>query len=176
MVVSESAAHSGAEELKADKHAIYSLLLAEKMLKSQGVQISSMLAEVIDPNIADQIAELHPTVSCVAMNEIMSLMTAGVVENRDMNVIWNELMSAKGHELYIKSDQHYMNNGERRDTNDSYVEELKFGAVAERARVRGEIAIGYRTSTGHLAINPDHEETIVLEQDGSIVVISLTDK
>lgn len=35
MVVSESAAHSGAEELKADKHAIYSLLLAEKMLKSQ---------------------------------------------------------------------------------------------------------------------------------------------
>lgn len=99
---------------KGDKEGIYTLLMAEKMLKAQGIHAhllagahcahyartssnmtSSLtmrkpkgLAEVMDPKIADAVRSIHPSITTVALNEIMSLILAGVVEERQMNVIW----------------------------------------------------------------------------------------
>jgi hypothetical protein len=42
----------------------------------------------MDPKIADAVRSIHPSITTVALNEIMSLILAGVVEERQMNVIW----------------------------------------------------------------------------------------
>ncbi|KAK3247910.1 hypothetical protein CYMTET_42606 [Cymbomonas tetramitiformis] len=179
IVVSEANWRHGGEQNKADQDAIYTLLMAEKLCHTQGVPIANMIAEVVDPKLADDIGELHPSVSCIAMNEIMSLMTAGVVEHRDINAIWKELMAAEGYEIYLKPSFVYLQppitSGILREQRS---EELTFGSLVKRAEARGDIAIGYRTADGTLVINPDHTDTLKLSNHdaghNSIVVISQT--
>jgi len=141
-----------------DKNAVYTLLMAEKMLASQGIHKAHLLAEVVDPKIADAVRQIHPSINTVALNEIMSLVLAGVVEERNLNVVWEELTSTEGSEIYSKPAQLYMHTPNGHSTEET--ESIR--VLSERARESGGVLIGYRRADGSVMVNPDQHEQVTL--------------
>lgn len=144
-----------------DKNSIYTLLMAEKMLASQGIHKAHLLAEVVDPKIADAVRQIHPSINTVALNEIMSLVLAGVVEERNLNVVWEELTSSEGSEIYAKPAELYM-----RTPKGSMEETASIRMLSERALECGGVLIGYRRADSSVVVNPDEYEQVTLTAAG----------
>jgi hypothetical protein len=85
-------------------------------------------------------------------NQIMSSVIAQVSEERDINCVLRELLTAEGSETYIRSVSRFV---DLKNENN-----MSFWDVALRARQQREVAIGYKPEgmsfkdAKHLIINP----------------------
>lgn len=90
-----------------DKRTIFAAMLAESVCEDTGVVADSMVAEVVDRSLGQQVKATHPSVGYISSAELMALFTSQVVEHEDLNVCWRELLCVDGSEIYIKDARLY---------------------------------------------------------------------
>ncbi|XP_031378443.1 ion channel CASTOR-like [Punica granatum] len=112
--------------------------------KQQASNRSVIISEILDPRTKYLLSETKIS-DCVSPNELVSMALAMVVEDRQINVVLEELFAEEGNEWQIREADLYLHEGE----------ELSFYQILLRARQRREIVIGYRLFNAEKAvINP----------------------
>jgi len=155
------AIENGANMMSCDSRSLSSLLIIQDIQKKM-----YQSKKETDPDLAypcDPISEildsrtksLLSVANCkgyVMSNQIISSVMAQVSEDKDINTVLKEILTAEGSETYIRSVSRYVDL--RKESN------MSFWDVALRARQLREVAIGYKPQdidfkeAAHLIINP----------------------
>mmetsp|Transcript_17989 Transcript_17989/g.23847 ORF Transcript_17989/g.23847 Transcript_17989/m.23847 type:complete len:812 (+) Transcript_17989:61-2496(+) len=99
------------------------------------------ISEILDTRTRSLLSVVGCT-GYVMSNHIVSLWMSQVAEDRDMNAVLSELLSAKGCETYIRSVDHYIHISSCQEEEQKAV--YCFWDLALLARQRREVAIGYK--------------------------------
>jgi ion channel POLLUX/CASTOR len=153
---------------QADAQTMITLLHIRDMIEIQKLSLT-IVTEMLDLRNRSLVDRASPD-DFIISDRLVSLLLAQVAENRLLNSIFMELFDVSGVELYLKPVQLYVEPGC----------ELNFYTVAEAARQRGEVAVGYRNSSqsGNSAarygvvINPNKRRPLTMAAGDQVIVMA----
>jgi len=160
----------GDNMMSSDSRALSSLLIIQdiqKKLKEKNPNRLSCdpIAEILD----SRTKSLLSVANCkgyIMSNQIISSVIAQVSEEKDINIVLKEILTAEGSETYIRPASRFANVDE----------ELSFWDVALRARQLREVAVGYKPAehsmkdAALLIINPPNKKEKRKWAKGDVVV------
>lgn len=152
----------------ADAKTMITLLHLRDIEQKQG-EAFSIVSEMIDVRNR-ALAEVAKADDFIVSDKLTGLLLTQVSENSELLAVFADLFDAAGSEIYLKPAKSYITPGR----------EVNFYTVAESARMRGEIAIGYRLARhAHDAAraygvrtNPPKSATITFEHEDKIIVLA----
>jgi len=155
------AMENGANMMSCDSRSLSSLLIIQDIQKKLYVKRKSEdpnatlpcapISEILDTRTKSllKVANCH---GYIMSNQIISSVMAQVSEDKDINIVLREILTADGSETYIRKVTRFVDLDEDRV--------LSFWDIALRARQRREVAVGYKPAelefkdATHLIINP----------------------
>ena len=153
---------------RADARALITLLHLRDIAERTNATIS-ITTEMLDVRDRD-LAEVTRADDFVVSDKLTSLMIAQLSESRELAVVFNELFTSEGSEVYLKPAGDYVTPGAP----------VNFYTVTEAARRRNEVAIGYRILAHAedaareygVLINPRKSEFVTFTDRDKIVVLA----
>ncbi|MEI9992735.1 MAG: hypothetical protein WDM86_22210 [Rhizomicrobium sp.] len=153
----------------ADTRTLVTLLHLRKIAEKANKH-STVVSEMADVRNRE-LAEVTRADDFVVSNKLVSLMLAQASENEYLAAIFDDLLDEEGSEIYMRAAADYVALGEP----------VNFHTIAEAARRRGEVAIGYRRrngasddgrNMGGVVVNPVRSEALRYEAADRIIVLA----
>jgi ion channel POLLUX/CASTOR len=152
----------------ADAKTMMTLLHLRDIEQKKG-EAYSVVSEMIDVRNR-ALAEIAKADDFIVSDELTGLLLTQISENAELLDVFNDLFSADGSEIYLKPAQNYV----------TPAREVNFYTIAEAARRRGEIAIGYRLEryaddAKHaygVRVNPPKSARVTFEPADKIIVLA----
>lgn len=153
----------------ADTRTLVALLHLRKIAEKAGRHIS-VVSEMTDVRNRE-LAEVTRADDFVVSNKLVSLMLAQASENEYLSAIFDDLLDEKGSEIYMRAVGDYV----------AIDQPLAFHTIAESARRRGEVALGYRRirqgesdgrGLGGVVVNPERSGTVVYLPEDKVIVLA----
>lgn len=149
-----------------DARTLMALLLMRSLEQLGVVSTDRLVSEIRDPR-TKELAAIAKVGDFIVSDELVSQLLAQVSESRELGAVWADLVSADGHEVYVKPARIYVGDDES----------VSFLDVMARARTRGEVAIGWSPDGAKdLVLNPPRKRASRrLHEDARIVVLAERD-
>ena len=130
------------------------------------LRISTEMMDLRNRRLAEVTAEDDFVVS----DRLISLTLAQISENKALSQVYSELFDATGCEIYLRPSSFYIENGI----------EVNFATIASSARIRNEIALGWRrfidVTQDHphhgVILNPKYNDRVSFSNGDRVVVIA----
>jgi ion channel POLLUX/CASTOR len=129
----------------------------------------SIVSEMLDVRNRE-LAEVTGADDFIVSDHLASLMMCQVSENSEISTVFEELISPHGSELYLKPVSEYVEPGVP----------LNFYTVLEAARLRGEVAVGYRLESESgdpgasygVHLNPEKSRRVTFTENDNLIVLA----
>jgi voltage-gated potassium channel Kch len=152
----------------ADSKTLVTLLHLREISEGSGHGFS-IVSEMLDVRNRE-LAEITGADDFIVSDHLASLMMCQVAENRELSMVFEELISSHGSELYLKPASEYVEPGVP----------LNFYTVLEAARRRGEVAVGYRlvaeigdsAASYGVHLNPWKSRRVTFAEGDSLILLS----
>jgi ion channel POLLUX/CASTOR len=150
---------------EADARTVHGYLMLREIL-TKHKEKPEILVELLDPENHSLFEEAREEVLISPI--ILSHILAQVALRPDLNIIFHELFSSGGAEIYFRSVDFFNISGRK----------VSFGELQELVALQGEIALGVKihayseTKTGGIELNPDRDKSWAFEADDEIVVLT----
>jgi ion channel POLLUX/CASTOR len=162
---------SYSDTLDAERADAYTLicLLHLRDINDKAGNSFTIVSEMLDMKNRD-LAEVTQADDFIISDRLISLALSQIAENRELSAVFADLFDPEGSEIYIRPADLYVLTGKS----------VNFYTVLESARLRGEVAIGYRiAASAHdidrsygVMINPDKSDLIKFGPDDRIIVLA----
>jgi len=151
-----------------DTRTLVTLLHLRKIAEASGTHVS-VVSEMIDVRNRE-LAEVTRADDFVVSNKLVSLMLAQASENEYLAAIFDDLLDEAGSEIYMRPVTDYVD----------ITEAVSFYTIAEAARRRGEVALGYRRprggdgqrDTAGVVVNPPKADPLEYRPGDKIIVLA----
>ncbi|MDP3895091.1 MAG: hypothetical protein Q8Q62_00295 [Mesorhizobium sp.] len=153
----------------ADTRTLVTLLHLRKIAENAGHHVG-IVSEMTDVRNRE-LAEVTKADDFVVSNRLVSLMLAQASENEHLAAIFDDLLDEKGSEIYMRPVGDYVRLGVP----------VNFHTIADAARRRGEVALGYRRKRGDdagnrgmggVVVNPVRTDMLTYEAADRVVVLA----
>jgi hypothetical protein len=153
---------------EADARTLVTLLHLRDMA-DHGERNFAIVSEMLDVRNRE-LAEVTRADDFIVSDKLISLMLSQISENKDLTAVFQDLFDPEGSELYLKPAADYVELGKP----------VNFYTIVESARLRGEIAIGYRLDAQHdkpdeaygVTVNPDKSGIVTFTERDRIIVLA----
>ncbi|MEK7668000.1 MAG: hypothetical protein AAB409_05065 [Gemmatimonadota bacterium] len=129
----------------------------------------SIVSEMLDVRNRE-LAEVTKADDFIVSDKLVSLMLAQISENKALNAVFADLFDPEGSEIYLKLASNYVKIGEP----------VNFYTVADAARQKGEVALGYRIKAlandaaraYGVVVNPNKSAQVTFAEWDRIIVLA----
>lgn len=173
------AIEKGANMMSCDSRSLSTLLiiqdiqkkLYEKNVKKFGEQVISIPCSPISEILDSRTKSLLSVANCkgyIMSNQIISSVVAQVSEDKDINAVLKEMLTAEGSETYIRSVSRYIDFKKEH--------EMSFWDISLRARQYREVVVGFKPENldfkqaSHLIVNPPNKSVNRKWAPGDMIV------
>ena len=153
---------------KADSRTLVTLLHLRDIAERNGRSFS-IVSEMLDDRNRE-LAEITRADDFIVSDRLVSLMMCQVSENKELSVVFEQLIDPEGSELYLRPADEYVEPGVP----------VNFYTVVEAARRLGEVAVGYRVKADAgdphrsygVHLNPGKSRLTTFTHDDRVIVLA----
>ena len=137
------------------------LLLGEIKSKAGELAFPPVVAELLNSE-SKLLCEGTPLTDAIVSTEILSIQLAQLVRDPFLDTLYKELLNAGGIEIGLRRIDHYVNVSESVTMADVTRSALRFN----------EVALGYRSQTEGVVINPQKDTTRTFSEGDLLIVLA----